>query len=173
MTGFTRREFMKLGIASAGCFALGGPLDELLSAGEVEELARGVSSVSGKYYKAVPTTCGMCEAGCGILAFTEGNRVVTVQGNPLHPNNRGKICAKGIAGINCLYDPERITYPMKREGNRGEGNWKRITWDEAYEEIVAMLQKRGRKEFMLETGPGAASGLSRWGYEQLGASRHS
>ena len=59
---------------------------------------------------------------------------------------------------------------MKRKGNRGEGNWKRITWDEAYEEIVAMLQKRGNKEFMLETGPGAASGLSRWVYEQLGVS---
>ena len=48
MTGFNRREFMKLGIASAGCFALSGPFGRLLSATEIEELAKGVSSFSGK-----------------------------------------------------------------------------------------------------------------------------
>ncbi len=170
MADFSRREFMKWGIASAGCLALTGPFNRLLDAAEIEELAKGVSSVSGKYYKAVPTTCGMCEAGCGIVAFTEGERVVTVQGNPLHPNNRGKICAKGIAGLNYLYDPERITSPMKQIGNRGDGQWKRITWDEAYGELVERLQKSGRKEFVLEAGPGAASGLGRWLYGLLGVS---
>lgn len=170
ISGFTRREFMKLGIATAGCFTLSGPFEVLLAAADVEELSTGISSVSGKYYKAIPTTCGMCEAGCGIVAFTEGNRVVAVQGNPLHPNNKGKICAKGVAGINYLYDPERLLFPMKRVGQRGEGKWKRITWNEAYEEVIERVRKSADRDFVLEAGPGAASALSRWLCELLGIS---
>jgi len=170
MAGCTRREFIKAGLTSAGCFVLGGPFVQVLDAAQVEALAKGVSSVSGKYYKAVPTTCGMCEAGCGILAFIENERAVTVQGNPLHPNNRGKICAKGIAGINYLYDPERIIFPIKRRGARGENAWQRITWDEAYGQIADRLQQQSGKERVLEAGPGAAGGLSRWLYGRMGVS---
>ncbi len=49
----------------------------------------------------------------------------------MHPGSRGRNCAKGPATHNQIYDPERILYPLKRVGKRGEGKWKRITWDEA------------------------------------------
>lgn len=174
MTGFTRRDFMKWGITTAGYWAIANPFNGFVQAAEAEDLAPGVSPVSGKLYKALPTTCGMCEAGCGILAFTEGKRVVALQGNPLHPNNQGKICAKGVAGINYLYDPERVVFPMKRVGKRGEGKWKRITWEEAYQEITENLRKRRKnlpnQEFVLESGPGAIDWLSRKFFPLLGIS---
>jgi len=174
MRKFTRRDFVKLGLATAGYLAMASPFERWLHADDGELLPKGVSPLTGKPYATIPTTCGMCEAGCGILAFTEGKRIVTLQGNPLHPNNQGKICAKGIAGINLFYDPERLVFPIKRAGKRGEGKWKRITWDDAYEEIAKRLKKKGEsrrdQEFVLEAGPVALDGLSRMASQLLGIS---
>jgi len=99
----------------------------------------GVSRTSLKRLVAVPTTCNLCPAGCGVIAYLNGERLVQILGNPLHPNNRGGICAKGIAGINLANDPERILYPLKRIGSRGSHQWTRITWDEAVLTLAARL----------------------------------
>ena len=66
-------------------------------------------------------------------------------GNPLHPGSRGRNCAKGPATHNQTYDPERILYPLKRVGARGEGRWKRITWNEALDEIGAAMRASRQK----------------------------
>ena len=116
----------------------------------------GVSRTSLKNLLAIPTTCNQCPAGCGILAYLNGNRLVQILGNPYHPNNKGSICAKGIAGINLVYDPERLLYPMKRIGPRGSGKWTRITWDEVYLTLssrITSLIKDGREnEFVADIG---------------------
>jgi len=116
----------------------------------------GVSRTSLKSLTAVPTTCQQCPAGCGIIAYLNGGRLVQILGNPDHPNNKGGICAKGVAGINLVNDPERLLYPVKRIGQRGQNRWSRITWDEAYHTLssrIGRLIEDGRiKEFILDLG---------------------
>ena len=75
----------------------------------------------------------MCFWRCGVLAEVEDGKVVRLSGNPAHPLTAGRLCAKGCAGTGLLYDPDRLKYPMLRTGVRGEGKFKRITWEEALE----------------------------------------
>ncbi len=91
----------------------------------------------------IPTTCFNCESACGLLAHVDHqtNEVLKFEGNPDHPGSRGRNCAKGPATINQIQDPERILYPLKREGERGAGEWRRIGWDQALDEIAAKIRK--------------------------------
>jgi anaerobic selenocysteine-containing dehydrogenase len=74
-----------------------------------------------------------------VLAHVEGGRVVRLQGDPNHPNNKGYICTKGKNEIGRLYHPDRVLYPLKRVGERGGGEWQRVSWDEALDGIAAGL----------------------------------
>ena len=69
----------------------------------------------------VPTTCFNCESACGLLAYVdrETGEIRKFEGNPEHPGSRGRNCAKGPATLNQIQDPERILYPLKRDGARG------------------------------------------------------
>ena len=102
-------------------------------------------------YSLIPTTCFNCESACGLLAYIdkETGQVAKFEGNPRHPGSRGRTCAKGPATINQLKDTERILYPMRRKGARGSGEWERITWDEALDEISSKIRaslKTGAKD---------------------------
>lgn len=94
-------------------------------------------------YMLVPTVCFNCESACGLLAYVDKKtlEIKKFEGNPAHPGSRGRNCAKGPATHNQIYDPERILYPLKRVGERGEGRWKRISWDQALEEIGAKMRE--------------------------------
>ncbi|MCO4743783.1 MAG: molybdopterin-dependent oxidoreductase [Proteobacteria bacterium] len=98
-------------------------------------------------YSLVPTICFNCESGCGLLAYVdkETYEVRKFEGNPTHPGSRGRNCAKGPATHNQVYDPERILYPLKRVGGRGEGKWKRVSWDEAIEDIAGRMRASREK----------------------------
>ena len=109
-------------------------------------------------YQLVPTICFNCEAGCGILAYVDKDRL-TIQkfeGNPEHPGSRGRNCAKGPATLNQVEDPERIRYPMKRVGLRGGGPLERVSWDQALDDIAARIRRariEGRRnEVMYHVG---------------------
>jgi anaerobic selenocysteine-containing dehydrogenase len=134
----TRREFIKTGMVC---------LTSVLTHGRARQgyceadKIKGVSRSSLKSLQSIPTTCGMCPAGCGIMGFLDGTRLVQILGNPDHPNNKGSICTKGMTGMNLVNDPERLLFPMKRKGQRGERNWSRISWDEAYSTLAARLDK--------------------------------
>ncbi len=128
---------MKIGLSCMAGTAVGV---RGLPHGFQEEKAIGVSRTSLKRLVAIPTTCEVCPAGCGVIAYLNGERLVQILGNPLHPNNRGGICAKGIAGINLVNDPERLLYPLKRSGPRGSNQWTRITWDEVTLTLSARLR---------------------------------
>ena len=80
------------------------------------------------------STCRECPAGCGLLAKNREGRVVKLEGNPLHPINRGKLCARGHAALQALYHPDRIHTPMLKEG---EG-WKKISFGQA----LTLIQKK-------------------------------
>ncbi|KAF0246330.1 MAG: molybdopterin dinucleotide-binding [Planctomycetota bacterium] len=109
-------------------------------------------------YSLVPTICFNCEAACGLLAYVDKKegRIQRFEGNPEHPGSRGRNCAKGPATLNQVYDPERILYPLKRDGKRGEGKWKRVTWDEVLTDIGGRLRKalmeNRQREIMYHVG---------------------
>lgn len=86
--------------------------------------------------KVVKSTCGICQIGCSILVHLEGDQVVRVEGDPEGPLNKGVLCPKGLASLEYLYHPERLRQPLKRVGERGEGKWQPIGWEEALD-IVA------------------------------------
>src|SRR5216110_2155482 len=109
-------------------------------------------------YRLIPTICFNCEAACGLLAYVdrETGRIAKFEGNPVHPGSRGRNCAKGPATLNQIDDPERIRYPMRRKGARGSGEWERVTWDEALDDIagrirLALVEGR-QKEVMYHLG---------------------
>ncbi len=91
--------------------------------------------------KAVHGLCQLCSTICGITGWVKDGRILKVDGNPNDPNSRGRLCARGQAALNHQYHPERLLYPLKRVGKRGEGKWRRITWDEAFDEIGRRIKK--------------------------------
>jgi len=105
--------------------------------------ARGWTRKEKKSYQIVPTVCFNCEAACGLLAYVdkEDGAVRKFEGHPLHPGSRGRNCAKGPATINQIKDPGRILYPMRRRGERGSGEWERVSWDEALSEIGGRIRR--------------------------------
>ncbi len=91
----------------------------------------------------VKTFCArMDHGGCGLLVHVENGKIVKVEGDPESPLNRGSICAKGIAQVERLDHPDRLRYPLRRVGKRGEGQWERISWEEALEEIARKVKEQ-------------------------------
>jgi anaerobic selenocysteine-containing dehydrogenase len=93
----------------------------------------------------IPTVCANCFSFCPIKAHRVNGVVVKIEGNPDDPLTKGRICARGLSGINQLYDPNRLDYPLKRTNPRkGRGidpKWQRITWEEALDTIAAKLRE--------------------------------
>lgn len=98
--------------------------------------------------RTVRTFCDRCHCECGVLVHVEDEKVVKIEGDPDCPVNEGAMCPKGLAAIQFLYHPDRIKYPMKRIGERGEGKWQRISWDEALHTVAARFT-----EIMEKYGP--------------------
>ncbi len=80
--------------------------------------------------------CYMSNSGCDALVYVKEGKVIKVEGDPSSPVTKGTLCAKGLASKHMLYHPERLKYPMKRMGERGEGKWQRISWDEALNTVA-------------------------------------
>ncbi len=129
-----------------------------------------------RHYMIVPTSCFNCEAGCGLLSYIdkETMQVRKFEGNPYHPGSRGRNCAKGPATINQIQDSDRILYPQKRSGKRGDGKWERCSWDQVLDEIAAKirlaLQEERRNEVVYHVGrPGHEGYIDRvlqsWGVD--------
>jgi len=171
MHEFTRRDFLKFGFAGATVAGLGGSLMACLS--PPPEFSQKVTRTAGTPFT-MASTCLLCPAGCGILGEIYEDRLVRITGHPNHPNNRGKICSRGVAGINSLYDPDRLLYPLKRAGRRGEGRWSRISWDQALEEMSHRISRlrgyRKTEAFWVEMAtPGSKELLALSFLEALGS----
>ena len=90
----------------------------------------------------VKTYCArMDHGGCGILAHVENGKITKIDGDPDSPISKGYVCAKGLAQIERLNHPDRLLYPLKRMGEKGEGKWKHISWDEALETIAGKINE--------------------------------
>jgi anaerobic selenocysteine-containing dehydrogenase len=128
-------------------------------------------------YMLVPTVCFNCESACGLLAYVDKTslEIKKFEGNPVHPGSRGRNCAKGPATHNQIYDPERILYPLKRVGKRGEGKWKRITWEEALSEIAAKMRESREKRrdgIMYHVGRPGEDGFTNRAIQAWGVDGH-
>ena len=93
----------------------------------------------------IRTVCEGCMSGCGVLVHKENETVTRIVGDPDHPQNRGRLCIKGMTYDELVYHPDRIKHPMKRVGQRGEGKWIEISWDQALGEIASKLNEIIRK----------------------------
>jgi len=127
-------------------------------------------------YWIIPSICFNCESGCGILAYVDKDTldIRKIEGNPVHPGSRGRTCAKGVVTPNQLEDPDRILYPLKRTGARGSGEWSRVSWDDALDEIGGRIrraiQEDRRREIMYHVGRPGEDGyvnrvLQAWGID--------
>ena len=135
----SRRRFLRLS-ALGGAFLVSirnAPKAFALN-GKVKLLRGGkdFSPKTKKERRAIPSACWQCVSRDAILGYVEDGRLVKIEGNPKSIKNRGLICNKGQAGINQVYDPDRLLYPMIRVGKRGEGKWKRISWEEALDLLI-------------------------------------
>jgi len=155
-----RREFLKLGAVVAGSNIAG---EAVLSAPEKLLMSGGkdFSPSTGKERQAMPSACWQCVTRCPIIGYVENGRLVKIEGQPYSIRSMGKVCAKGQAGVNQVNDPDRILYPLRRVGKRGEGKWKRVSWDEALTELATRLEKLGKQghpeKFMFHYGRMKAS----------------
>ena len=85
------------------------------------------------------TVCTLCPGGCGITVRKVDDRTVKIEGMKGHPVNDGGICILGLSGLQLLYGPTRVKSPLKRVGERGEGKWEKVSWDEAISEVAKKL----------------------------------
>ena len=112
----------------------------------------------------VRSACRGCHGVCQVLVYLEGNRVVKVTGDPDSPTSRGYLCPKGKAAPELLYHPDRLTYPLRRAGGRGENKWKRVSWDEALSEMVdkfTQIKRESGAEFVA-IGQGTGRPHTEW-----------
>jgi anaerobic selenocysteine-containing dehydrogenase len=146
-----RRSFIKLTAVSGTTAALtscGNPDAALVRFVPAEEIVPGIATWK-------PSVCPLCAAGCGLTVrvmdadhdVVRGGQAGVVrilaakklEGSPENPVNHGKLCARGQAAIQVTYHPDRITQPLKRAGNRGDGRYTAVSWDDALTELVARL----------------------------------
>jgi anaerobic selenocysteine-containing dehydrogenase len=146
-----RRSFVKLTAVTATSAALascGNPENELIRFVPDEDIVPGVA-----VWK--PSVCPLCASGCGLTVrvmeadaeVVRGgqagrvriNAAKKLEGSPAHPVNHGGLCPRGQAAIQVTYHPDRITQPLKRAGERGDGRYEAISWDDAIAEVVSRL----------------------------------
>ncbi|WP_164967613.1 molybdopterin-dependent oxidoreductase [Arcobacter sp. CECT 8985] len=140
-----RRDFIKNGALSLAALKLGEVISlspnkleakEIKTFQDFNTLAKNIKGI-----QRVPSVCLNCSTICGMTVLVKNGEILGVEGNPLDPNSEGKLCAKAHGGVNAVDYPERIVYPLKRVGKRGDGLWKRITMEEAYEIMSSKIKK--------------------------------
>ena len=149
-----RRSFIKLTAitgTSATIAACGSPADldhQLIRFVPDDDLTPGIAEWK-------PSICPLCRGGCGLhvrvmdadaevirkgeLGQMRIKAAKKLEGHPNHPINQGALCARGQAGVQVTYHPDRLTHPLKRSGPRGSGQFQEISWDDALRELVSKL----------------------------------
>ncbi len=158
-TEIDRRRFLLI----SGTLAAGAMIGNLVKPASASAAVTGKISPDFTEMDAgvqvIMSVCQNCHSRCGIMARVKDGALLKIDGNPYHPNNfdpderpsygtlvdvakrkPGRLCAKGQAGVQVVYDPYRVKQPLKRVGPRGSGKWRAITWDQAFQEIAAKLK---------------------------------
>ncbi|MCH8264404.1 MAG: molybdopterin-dependent oxidoreductase [Proteobacteria bacterium] len=179
MPNIDRREFLKL--VGAGGVSVGAgfmlreankdPREYLIPhVLAPEDSSSGLST----WYNSV---CSMCPAGCGISVRTREGRAKKIEGNPSHPVSQGRLCSLGQAGLQALYNPDRLTAPMRRTGAGDSASFEEITWEQGLTQVGDRLDllraaRRGnRVAFLTEGVRGHLAQLFESFMRQLGSPR--
>jgi anaerobic selenocysteine-containing dehydrogenase len=146
-----RRSFIKLTAISGTSAALascGSPENEIIRFVPDEDIMPGIATTK-------PSVCTLCASGCGLTVrmmmadadvvrngqagLVRIHAAKKLEGGADHPVNHGGLCARGQAAIQVTYHPDRITQPLKRSGDRGQGQYDAISWDDAIAELVTRM----------------------------------
>ena len=134
----SRRQFLRLSASVIGSVAVMTTSPRLLNRLEADpNTAAWLETAQDETI--VPTACLLCPSGCGMLARVADGNLVKMEGSPMHPVNLGALCPKGQAAPELLYNPDRLSSPMRRTGERGSGQWEPITWAEATRLVAGKL----------------------------------
>ena len=119
----TRRQFLGASAAMAGALALSRlPVPPGRSAPAASP-APSAHTPPVKFDREVFSICEQCVWRCGLRAKVLNGKVYKLDGNPNHPHSNGMLCPRGQAGVDTLYDPDRLLFPLVRAGARGSGLW--------------------------------------------------
>lgn len=157
-----RRSFLKGSAAAAATAAVASTSAFAFGAYEEAENEKTKKEEEIKNATFTPNVCGMCVNMCGVIVRNVDGVVKKIDPNPLYPKSRNFMCARGNAGIAEEYDPDRITTPLIRVGKRGEGKFRKASWEEALDYISKKLikiideEKDNRSTVLI--GAGATSG---------------
>ncbi len=141
MSKISRRDLLQY-IGAGGVGVVGGVLYGESIERDVEYLVPQVippedySPGIASWYN---TVCNQCSAGCGISVRIREGKAKIIEGNPVHPVSQGRTCARGQAGLNALYNPDRIRGPLRSAGARGSGEFEDISWDDALTTVGSLL----------------------------------
>lgn len=154
----SRRKFLQVAAAAGVTVAAASSMQKLVDA-DPAYAAADTTTV-----EVVETVCRACIAQCTVLAHVRDGRVVKLEGDPKGPMSKGSMCAKGLAGIQALYNPNRNKYPMIRVGERGQNNFRRASWDEATDyvadKLMEVYDKYGPESVVASTGGGGNPHIS-------------
>ena len=127
--------------------------------------------------KKIFSVCGMCTVRCPIQVEVSGDKIEFLQGNPNVAGLEGGLCARGSAGLALIADDERPQYPMIRDGERGEGKWRRVSWDEALdytaERLKDIMARHGSKSVLFSDRGGPFRDLHQAFVRGLGSPNYS
>lgn len=132
----SRRDFLKIGGAAAATLAAGSFIPP-----QVASAARKAGLIDANGDGTISTMCEMCVWRCGVLAKVKDGKVVKLEGNPENPHSLGNLCPRGQSGLMNTYDPDRILTPLIRVGNRGEGKFRKASWEEALDLTASKMQE--------------------------------
>jgi formate dehydrogenase major subunit len=155
----TRRQFFKVCAAGMGTSSLG-----------VLGFAPNAALAEVREFKLARTTetrntCPYCSVGCGLIMYSLGDGaknakadIIHIEGDADHPVNRGTLCPKGAALLDFIHSPNRLKHPEVREA--GSGEWKRISWDEAFDRIARHMKDDRDRNFESKNADGVT--VNRW-----------
>ncbi|RMF56733.1 MAG: hypothetical protein D6748_12860 [Calditrichaeota bacterium] len=136
--GINRRDFLKQGAFLLAAASQAGWISKAVTAQD-EPMIEAYPGAGIETWKC--SVCRLCPGGCGIKVRLVDGRPVKIEGNPLSPVNRGGLCPAGHAGLQVLFNSDRISTPLKRVGERGENRWEAISWEEALQLFYDYLLK--------------------------------
>lgn len=131
----TRRRFLGFSSCTLAAAVVGSQTKVLRALAESGSISDPQTLAS----KDIFTSCGMCVNKCGVIARVRDGVIEKLDPNPNFIKSRAMLCARGNAGLKVVYDPDRLKYPLIRTGARGEGKFRRATWEEALDLVAKKM----------------------------------
>lgn len=156
MHKLSRRDFLRyIGLGTAGTALEGGALPAMASTGEDKLPTFELGPLKISKAKETPSVCAFCGVGCGLIVYSDGGKIINVEGDPDNPNNEGSMCCKGIAlgEANTIVDKNRRRVPNDRRITEvlyrapGSSKWEKKDWDWALAEIAKKIKKTRDETF--------------------------